>query len=111
MRLSKKELEVMHVLWESKVPLSATDIVEASAHVEGRTWKLKSIYIILNALLEKEAIVLSTMKPTQTNSAKAFAPTVTKEEYVVMYARSLDGLNMATLSKAFKELDEKRSKK
>ena len=106
MRLSKKELEVMHVLWESKVPMTATDIVEASAHVEGRTWKLKSIYIILNALIEKEAIILSTMKPTQTNSAKAFAPTITKEEYVVMYARTLDGLNMATLSNAFRDLSK-----
>ena len=103
--LSKKELEVMYVLWESKVPMSATDIVEASVHVE-RTWKLKSIYIILSALLEKKVIALNHMKATPTNTAKAYVPTITKEEYVISYVRSMNGLNMAALSNAFKDFSQ-----
>ena len=107
MMLSKKELEVMYVLWANRAPMSATDIVEASIDIE-RTWKLKSIYIILNALLEKKAIVLSNMKPTSTNSAKAYVPTMTKEDYILDYVRGMEGLDMALLSNALKELSQEK---
>ena len=99
MMLSKKELEVMNILWGSKYSLTATDIVDASSLTE-RSWKEKSIYIILRALVDKNVIALDKLKATATNNAKAYLPSITREDYVVMHAKSLNGLDISTLVSA-----------
>ena len=79
MKLTDKEMEVMVVLWDSKHPLTATEIIETS---NNRTWKERSIYNILNMLIKKGAAVLTYYKPTVTNAARAYAPAITSDEYM-----------------------------
>lgn len=86
MKLTDKEMEIMSVMWSSDVPLTATEIVEASSN---RTWKENSIYIIMNTLIKKGAVSLSHRKPTATNTARAYKPTITAEEYAVRYIASV----------------------
>ena len=90
MKLTDKELEIMSVLWESEDPLTATEIIEAS---DNRTWKESSIYIIMNTLIKKGAVLLALHKPTITNNARAYAPTITMEEYTLAYIKQT-GLNL-----------------
>ena len=58
MKLTKKELEIMAVLWNRKFPMTATEIIEASIN---RTWKENSIYIV-------------SVKPTRTSLVAKFNP-------------------------------------
>ena len=78
MKLTKKELEIMAVLWNRKFPMTATEIIEASIN---RTWKENSIYIIMKILIKKGAVILKCHKPTISNTARAYEPIITSEEY------------------------------
>ncbi|MCL2386635.1 MAG: BlaI/MecI/CopY family transcriptional regulator [Defluviitaleaceae bacterium] len=86
MKLTNKELEVMIALWYYKRPMTASELIEYSTN---RTWHDNSIYTILNILMEKGALVLTDYKPTTTKSARAYAPTMTAEEYAV---RNIKGM-------------------
>jgi len=86
MKLTDKEKEVMVVLWDSEHPMTANELIEIS---NNRTWKENSIYAILNTLIKKGAAILTYHKPTMTNTARAYAPAITSEEYMVKYLRSL----------------------
>lgn len=48
--LTKKELEMMNVLWGSETALTASEILKASTD---RTWKDKSLHLMINSLLQK----------------------------------------------------------
>jgi BlaI family penicillinase repressor len=85
MKLTDKEMEIMGVLWGTGVPMTASEIIEAS---ENRTWKENSIYIIMNTLIKKGAVVLAHYKPTNTKTARAYGPALTSEEYAVSYIGS-----------------------
>jgi predicted transcriptional regulator len=77
MQLTKKELEIMSILWDSKIPMTATEIVEAS---DNRTWKKGSIFTIINTLIKKGAVVLAHHKPTSTINVRSYRPAITAEE-------------------------------
>ena len=81
MKLTDKELEVMYVLWGSEVPMTVAQIIGAS---ETRTWKKDSIFVMMNTLITKGAIVLTHYAATATNTARAYTPTLTIEEYAAV---------------------------
>ena len=53
MVLTRSELEIMDVLWDSQVPLSRGELLEQSTD---KNWKDSSVHILLNGLLRKGAI-------------------------------------------------------
>ena len=57
--LTKKELEMMNVLWGSETALTASEILKASTD---RTWKDKSLHLMINSLLQKNLIVVDGFK-------------------------------------------------
>lgn len=70
----------MSVLWGSETPMTAAEIVDAS---DNKTWKENSIYIIMNSLLKKGVVTMVLHKPTGTNNARAYSPTLTPEDCIV----------------------------
>ncbi len=78
MELTKSEMEIMDVLWDSADPLSRADLLEKS---EGKTWKDSSVHILLNGLLQKGAIREAGMVKRSKTYGRLFAPTMTREEY------------------------------
>jgi len=82
MKLTSKEMEIMVVLWDNEHPMTANEIIETSST---RTWKENSIYIIMNTLIKKGAVILAHYKPTSTNNARAYTPAITSSEYMVRY--------------------------
>ena len=78
MELTKSEMEIMDVLWNSDVPLSRSDLLERQ---DEKSWKDSSVHIMLNSLLHKGAIrEVGFVKRTKT-FGRTFAPTLTREEY------------------------------
>ena len=78
MELTKSELEIMDVLWDSERPLSRADLLERS---KNKCWKDSSIHILLNGLLQKGAIREVGFVKRSKTYGRTFAPTLTREEY------------------------------
>ena len=78
MELTKSEMEIMDVLWESNVPMSRADLL---AHSEEKTWKDSSVHILLNGLLQKQAIQEAGLVKRSKTYGRTFVPTLTREEY------------------------------
>ena len=74
MELTKSELEIMDVLWEVDGPLCRSDLLEFSVE---KSWKDSSVHILLNGLLQKNAI----REAGLVKRSKTFEPTLTREEY------------------------------
>jgi len=84
MKLTDKEIEIMTVLWGSKTPMTAVEIIEAS---NDSTWKEGSIYGIMKSLIKKGAAVLAMYKPTSSKNAMAYSAAITSEEYTISYIK------------------------
>ena len=87
MKLTDMEMEIMNVLWQNEDPVTASDIVSCSNQ---RTWKERSIYIMLNSLQAKEMVVAENYRPATSKSTKAYRAIVTKEEYAVAQVVAMD---------------------
>ena len=79
--LTKNEQEIMELLWEENRPLSRSEITELSVN---RSWKKSSIHILLNSLLEKEAIKVDGFVRTGKNYGRTYTSAISPEEYHVM---------------------------
>lgn len=83
--LTKKEEEMMAVLWEqwehNQAALTALEILEASPN---RTWKKNSLHLLINGLLKKGAIEVHDFKKSKTskNYARTFRPTLDQYDYL-----------------------------
>jgi len=78
MELTKSEMEIMDVLWESGEPLSRADLLTRS---EEKSWKDSSVHILLNGLLHKGAIREAGFVKRSKTYGRTFLPTLTREEY------------------------------
>ena len=78
MELTKSEMEIMDVLWAADKPLSRSDLLERSVE---KTWKDSSVHILLNGLLQKQAIREAGMVKRSKTYGRTFEPTLTREEY------------------------------
>lgn len=76
-KLSKSEQEIMDVLWAEGRPLSRTEILELSTE---KSWKPSSIHILLNSLLDKQAIVVDGFSKTGSHYGRTFAPAFAEGE-------------------------------
>ena len=81
MELTKSEMEIMDVLWESDKPLSRADLLSRS---EEKTWKDSSVHILLISLLQKGAIAEAGLVRRSKTYGRVFSPTMTREEYFAM---------------------------
>ena len=78
MELTRSEMEIMDVMWESNIPLSRADLL---ARGEEKTWKDSSVHILLNGLLQKGAIKEAGLVKRNKTYGRIFVPTLTREEY------------------------------
>ncbi|MDR2025716.1 MAG: BlaI/MecI/CopY family transcriptional regulator [Hungatella sp.] len=100
MELTKNELEIMKVLWNTKRPLTGTEIVQLSP--DTKSWKDSSIHILINSLLKKKAIKEHGFVKIGKSYGRTFTPTESGEEY---YARYLVALaDRTSIKKVFATL-------
>ncbi len=84
-RLTKSENEIMELMWKEGHPLSRSEIIDLTPE---RSWKPSSIHILLNSLLEKNAIEVAGFVQTTKNYARTFSPCVSSDTYAVMQIRN-----------------------
>jgi len=99
MELTKSELEVMNVLWQSGRPLSRSEIMALSSE---KTWKDSYIHILLNGLLNKNAIKEAGYVRSGKTFGRLYAAAISCADY---YARSVFAFgNRKTLPMLFSAL-------
>ena len=77
-KITNSEQEVLDLLWDTKEPLTSTEIVKMCVNSK---WKPSYIHIMINSLLKKEMIKVAGLKQTTKNFARIFEPTMTREEW------------------------------
>ena len=80
MRLTKNELSIMEILWEVQRPLLSNEIVDLCKE---KKWKASSIHILINSLLDKQAIAVAGFEKVGKHYCRTFKPLLIKEEYMV----------------------------
>lgn len=78
MELTKNELQFMTVLWQSENPITAPEILERATE---RKWKDRSLHVILNNLLDKDAIAEHGFVKEGRTISRTFIPKISREEY------------------------------
>ena len=79
--LTPTELEIMELMWRENRPLSRTDIIELSPD---RSWKASSIHILLNKMLDKDAIKVDGFVRTGKNYGRTYSPALSNVDYLLM---------------------------
>ena len=70
---------MMTVLWGSDTALTASEILKASTD---KTWKDKSLHILINSLLKKNLIVVDGFKKMEKVYARSFKPAISQTDYI-----------------------------
>ena len=83
MEFTKSELEIMNVLWQANRPLSRSEILTLST---SKTWKDSSIHILLNGLLNKNAIKEAGYVRSGKTFGRLYAANISCQEY---YAKNV----------------------
>lgn len=78
MELTKSEMQIMDVFWESEKALSRSDLLERSAD---KSWKDSSVHILLNGLLQKGILREEGFVKRSKTYGRTFLPTMTREAY------------------------------
>lgn len=81
--LSRRELEVMNVLWAEGKPLIASEIPERQPELS-----LNTVQGVLKKLLQRGFIEVAQIVQSGTVLSRSYAPLVTPEEYAVKYVTS-----------------------
>ena len=79
--LTPNELEIMELMWRENRPLSRTDIIELSPD---RSWKASSIHILLNKMLDKDAIKVDGFVRTGKNYGRTYSPALSNVDHLLM---------------------------
>ncbi len=101
-KLTPNQEQVMETLWREQRPLVRSEII---ALTENRKWSESSIHLLINELLEKQAIKVDGEILMGINMARQYSPAITRDEYTYMQMQShLDELqpSMKTLLKFFR---------
>ena len=80
--LTRAELAIMQILWRSERPLCGPEIMAIiEKNPDGPAFSRSSYHVLINDLLAKEYIVAVSGRGHGKHQARAFAPTVTHNEY------------------------------
>lgn len=79
--LTPNEKQIMDTLWEYERPLTRGEILEFCVD---KTWKKSSIHILLNQMLEKEAIKIEGFGEYNKQVGRTYGPTISKKDYEAM---------------------------
>lgn len=101
--LTKSESQVMNVLWSAKKPLTQQQIVEQAG--EDRVFKERSIFLLLNHLMERKLIQEVGFVRSGKTYARTFKPVKSRAEWYAHEVYSnLDDSEIKEFRRALREL-------
>lgn len=97
-RLTEKEEELMHIFWDTDVPLTSNEILASSKE---HSWKDSYLQIMLRSLESKGMLEVVGQVRYRTQYARQLRSTMSCEEYYVRlaYSRGVNPVKFVTLIK------------
>ena len=86
MKLSKQQLEIMKILWNSDKPLVASDILKQHNELN-----INTVQASLRVLVKKEAIEVADIVYSGTVLSRCYRPLISKNEYFAETCRDIAG--------------------
>ncbi|BDR59091.1 BlaI/MecI/CopY family transcriptional regulator [Xylocopilactobacillus apicola] len=77
LKFTKRELDIMHVLWDEKAPLSAKEVYDKNS-----TISLNTIQAVLRKLLRNKLIKTAEIGYSGTVLTRKYSPLLTEEDYL-----------------------------
>lgn len=93
--LSSNEKQILETLWRENKSLTRSQLIDLT---HNKTWEKGSIHVLLNQLLNKNAIEVDNIIKTGKSYGRTYKPTLTKEQYELMQ-----------LSNVFKEINPSKA--
>lgn len=91
--LSKHQLEVMKILWDSQTPLIASDIAKRHSKLN-----LSTVQATLRVLIKLETVEVADIVYSGTVLTRAYRPTISRNEYFNQTYRDIsEGLSGVSL--------------
>lgn len=85
-KLSKQQLEIMKILWNSDKPLVASDILKQHNELN-----INTVQASLRVLVKKEAIEVADIVYSGTVLSRCYRPLISKNEYFAETCRVIAG--------------------
>ena len=85
-KLSKQQLEIMKILWNSDKPLVASDILKQHNELN-----INTVQASLRVLVKKEAIEVADIVYSGTVLSRCYRPLISKNEYFAETCRDIAG--------------------
>lgn len=114
-KITGKQLDVMHALWESHKAMTASEIVQDNAELN-----INTVQASLKQLLKKEYIRVADIVYSGTVLCRSYAPLISKEQYVGEFfskgemlktaAHLIEGVNDVQELEELKQLINERQK-
>ena len=109
-KLTKSEMDVMEMFWDSEGPLSVMDI----SHIVDETLPRKlAVQNVIGSLLRKGAIEMVGVTHNRNKIARTFKPALTPEEYSVMEIQNNPSFKKSSVARIvaalFKDSKEKEA--
>lgn len=79
MHLTKSEQQIMEIFWQADHPMAQTEVV---ATCVDRKWKERSIFSMLNSLMEKGVLKESGFVRSGKTYARTFEPAMSQPDYL-----------------------------
>ena len=92
-KFTKRQLDVMNVLWNAKAPMSASDIANSDP-----TLNINTVRSTLNSLLKAELIEVSNIDYSGTVLSRQYSAVLTAEQYISEnFSNVLDNFSTSSL--------------
>lgn len=97
--MTPREEDLMNVFWNQKEPMAITDIIEL---LDKEQWNQVTLFRIVKKLLDKGYLEIYGFKKNNTQYARKFIPSLTKEEYaaVLLSERGIESNSLANIALA-----------
>lgn len=84
-QLTNSELTLMEILWEAGRPLCRPEIISAAVNEEGEPlFAVSSFHLLVNELLEKGYIEVTSGTGRGRKHARSYAPTLTRNQHFAL---------------------------
>lgn len=99
-KMSETEAEIMEVLWDSKAPMSASELIDFFAERRGKVWKAPTLATFLSRLNQKGLV-----DSVRRGRVPYYHPIQTKAAYMQSLAQEvLDTMYQGSVTKFFAAL-------
>lgn len=97
--MTPREEDLMNVFWNQEEPMAITDIIEL---LDKEQWNQVTLFRIVKKLLDKGYLEIYGFKKNNTQYARKFIPSLTKEEYaaVLLSERGIESNSLANIALA-----------